>query len=304
MTKQTSEIPIDEDDNNFFVISISDENYKKIIKNFENDTYFLSSHFDELKEKPNVIFVFVKTDRRNKLTMICKTTNMYKNKKKIKISQDENMNTYCCDIELYKIFFNPIIVTQNVSNYNSFRRKYLTKMNEYKLITEQNFIDELILVSNDILNSEKECEIEEYTMQKDKKELNYDSETQFTETNEDDDIDLNIESEYEEKHIPILICPCEELEWDIKNQEKTIENIKTHILKCGKCEKTDNNDISIFSIWEETFKECIDIDDIEIINKYLDCYFNIESVKQIDSIKIIKINNNKTKYNEQLLIVW
>lgn len=120
---------------------------------------------------------------------------------------------------------------------------------------------------------------------------------------------LELESEKNNKGlIPILIVPCDNFKFPIKDQKKYFKN---HYLNCNNCDITNNNNLELSSVIDDAYIEIVTIIDEKdpYFDPPLESYFRLENYEPMDLksnpfIRVSYINNGNKLYDKCLLVSW
>lgn len=285
--------------------------------------FYISSCIKPPVYRNDIVIIYQKHDTpiKSGFVGICQVkSNMRNNEKNIKIFNDNNMNKYFCDIGTVCLFDEICKISQveNIlkleKNDNTFKKIYVTKM----LNRQPNIVQFDNKIGENIVNvltegstfkqnkKEQKYSSDEYESKSDCNSSKFSSESEKTITDSENDDLLVVQG-----HIPIMMIPCSNLKW-AKNCELTINDVKKHFKYCDKCDKIDNNNISIVPAFEKSELFCRELTNNTEINEYLDYYFNLKKYsfeldgqdKKYDHILIFRINQRGNMYHKCILVVW
>lgn len=285
-----------------WLYKLSDMYWEELKKLFKKKSFYISSSIKPAIYQNDIVIIYQKHIITTKcgFVAICQIkSNIKNNEKNIKIFNDITMNKYYCDIdklyilnELCKVSY--INNISKLDNNNIFKKSKISNMlkNKANITQFDNDIGKNII--NIITRKNNQ-----YTKSNDKSFKN--------------NIEISYDTENNNKfiiqgQIPILMIPCINFNWE-KDTKNTVQDFKNHYKYCDKCDKTDNNNISIVSIFDNSEIFCQELDNIHKIDKYLEYYLNLQkysskSEKQNNYIRIFRINKRGHIYHKCLLIIW
>nr|QBK89486.1 MAG: hypothetical protein LCMiAC02_05810 [Mimivirus LCMiAC02] len=300
--------------------------YKNYIDNLGvNHSKYISSHAKYDISSNDIIFMYLKNYKKSGFIGILTVTNKsILNKKNIKIFRDNNLNKYIIKLSQIYLINNPRItiskifdcIKQDNKSIRSFSKKHICVdnikklcyngekllKNIYKLTSEDNnnkYIKKLtrnprknVIIVDDIITK------------KHKKKHKKNNKTKRKKVHKKEHKILN---DYMGQ-IPIMMVPCKNFKLPSHNKKKYfIKHFKT----CNKCDKTDNNDISVLTIFDDAHFDFVDVDDPYDIDIDIALQTYDESIGYIPLninkfpyIRIFEINNDHEIYNNCILISW
>jgi hypothetical protein len=315
----------------YWFYMVTEDTWDQITNNFSKNKYILSSYYEEKVSKNDIILIYKKhSPLKTGFVCICQaSSNMKINSENTRIFKDKNMNKFCfvasSITQFNQIYRLTQIDTKLKTSYKdfkieSFRKNYIKNQTTFiKIISSlgRALVEVLIHLSD----TEKPQDI---VSTKSKSESDESDDTDDTdESDESDDTDSESESESESEsddvlittgHIPILMIPCPDFEWQKDNNKITIDNFKKHYKSCDKCDKTDNNNCAIYPYLIDKNAKiiCEEITDYDDIELYANHYWNLENYKfelegdekKHNHVHIFRINSRDHMYHKCIMIVW
>jgi hypothetical protein len=112
-------------------------------------------------------------------------------------------------------------------------------------------------------------------------------------------------------HIPILMTPCKQFTWN-KYEFLVIKEFKDHFQNCTKCNKTDNNCVSIYKDFESYKFHYDEISDPDKIDELLDDYWNCKEKKfelegedrKYNHVHVHMFLTKLHDYDKSILVEW
>ena len=234
----------------YWVYVLQYNHWEHLIALFKKNKFFISSFKKYAVNKNDIIFVYQKHKATTKtgFVAVCQTSQAmtFNTGNKIKIFKDMNMNKHCVELSMVSLFNDPYRISQvdklmkpicedfKVNSFRTNNLKECSTFSEIKKNVGRSLLDVLVKLFDETddtsdIDSDTSCN-------------NSDSESESKEESSeesDDDEVLMVDG-----HIPILMIPCPDFEWN-KDSDITIKNLKKHYKFCSTCDKTDNNNTSI-----------------------------------------------------------
>lgn len=319
----------------FWLLVLQENGWQDLRTSYDRDLHYISSYMNPNIKAGDIILVY-QQHTTNKMAhgfvSVCQIrSDLEENKNKIKVFRDQNMNRYCSKLKVLHNFDNPYKILQmepliikhckNIKSATAFKTKYIKEPNSFIQIDKPVGIG-LMKIMLELQDEIEALKSNDGSSRKSGKSNN----THESESEEEDDYDEDSDYESEEEdesdsdsedirvavgHIPIIMCPCKNFNWT-DDEFMTLKNFKNHFINCKKCDKTDNNNCSIYQNFD-TYKfhceELLDDDEIdEKLQNYYSCKrstYELEGEdKKYDHIYVYKINSKEHIYHRALLIIW
>ena len=112
-------------------------------------------------------------------------------------------------------------------------------------------------------------------------------------------------------HIPILMEPCNEFDWNM-DEFMTIKSFKKHFLTCKKCIKTDNNECSVYPFVQNCLIHCDNMTDEKQIDGCFEYYHNgtpckfelVGNDRNNNHMYVFRISLKHHIYHNTILVMW
>jgi len=252
--------------------------YECVIRKKKND-YLPSIRCDNVDEQ-DIIFICTKT--KYKITVF--GVGIVKTKLKINdgmiIFGDDDLNKFRVKMETISYFDNIDIrsILEQCITYGKTKWKSKSALTR-KYFKGHYFFNELIDSGPYIFKQIKKTVI----MYSDDCETEYNESVSVSENIIDDPSFI----------IPILLIPCDEFKID---KNKSSKYVYDHLLKCSKCDLTNNNDFEIYPILLKGEKvRYLKLDNVmktKYLTKITDAYISLKTCKTWDDYDIVFIKNN------------
>jgi len=123
-----------------------------------------------------------------------------------------------------------------------------------------------------------------------------------TDESASDDASSSSEENEGTEDVPILMTPCKKFKWS-DDDDEIITELITHYNTCKKCDKVDNN--TVVPALDDSKILYNELDDEDDINKYMECYFNVQKYekKRKDVSYVYKINDTDHDYYGSIIIL-
>jgi len=293
---------------NFWIYTMSSvmyNGYKNYTDNLgDGRNKYISTYSQHNIEHNDIIFIYLKNYNKSGFIGTLTVKNKQKkNNKKIKIFRDKNLNKYIIKLTQISLLDSGItindiinVIKKDIPGYRnkiSFIRKHICVENIIKLnYNGEKLLKEIYKPKNkNISTCKSKPKIKNNNIKKCKKHTRK----------------HNIIDEYMGQ-IPIMMIPCKKFKLPKHNKKKYfIKHFKT----CNRCEKIDNNNINILTIFDNAHFDFVDVDDpydvdIDVALKTYDEIIGYipPNVNSFPYIRIFKIDNNHEIYNNCILISW
>jgi hypothetical protein len=329
----------------FWIFVLSEINWTDLKVNFDKESYFISSFTCPKVKEGDVILVYLQHSSNKLLhgiVSMCQLgTNLELNTLNIKLFRDINMNKYICKIKVLESFDEPYKISQleklMVSQYksfksaNAFKAKYVKDKSVFcpvdRLIGTA-FVKVLINMLDDIDSVGNKSTSSNYIDKSTKSNSESESESEGEESESffnTDCSDCSSENDEDEwyndfdnddirvvcGHIPILMTPCKQFTWN-KYEFLVIKEFKDHFQNCTKCNKTDNNCVSIYKDFESYKFHYDEISDPDKIDELLDDYWNCKEKKfelegedrKYNHVHVHMFLTKLHDYDKSILVEW
>lgn len=310
----------------YWVYVLQNNHWEHLSELFKKNKFYISSFKNYSIKENDIIFVYQKHRSTLKIgfVAICQTSTkmIFNEKNKIKIFKDMNMNRYFVELGIVLPFNDPYRMSTIEKHLgknddfrtSSFRNDHLKEASAFSEINKdigRNLLKILVELSDEAPPETSNDNIDSYDENEESEESELSELSEQDNTESDDNISDDDEILVVDGHIPIMMIPCQEFEWN-KDSEVTIENFKTHYKNCSKCQKTDNNDVSFLPVLESSEIYCKEIKKDEEIEEYVDCYHELRKYmfkladedKQYSHVYLFRINHRGDTYHKCILIIW
>lgn len=327
----------------YWIIVLTEINWEDLRRNLERKVLFITTFGKHPVKKKDIVLIYQKHTINAQLhgfVGFCQIAeNFGLNNKGVVIFKDQNMAKHISSLLIAEYFKEPYkttiidhILKTECSEYgcystaSAFNAKYTkekTTFIQLPTVLGYSLLKNLVALSDnqvDLTSKNTNKLSRNETSDDDNDDAPYSSsESEFDEeevysTDSDeseDDFFNNNDVRVIIGHIPILMEPCNEFDWN-KDEFMTVKSFKKHFLNCKKCIKTDNNECNVCPFVQDSVIKCIDVTDEKAIEECLDYYYNgkickfelVGDDRKKHHMYIYRILSKHHHYHNAILVMW